>query len=97
MAVRDDYRKFNELLDLIQQLCKPMAGMTYEEIMAFMDENERVLSQNPFEIRKNQTIIPTEKKVEKSKEQKEENQKIFGLYPYENLTDTEHPRGGHFL
>ena len=30
MAVRDDYRKFNELLDLIQQLCKPMAGMTYE-------------------------------------------------------------------
>ena len=36
MAVRDDYRKFNELLDLIQQLCKPMAGMTYEEIMAFM-------------------------------------------------------------
>lgn len=36
MAVRDDYRKFNELLDLIQQLCKPMAGMTYEEIMTFM-------------------------------------------------------------
>ena len=37
MTVRDDYRKFNELLDLIQQLCKPMAGMTYEEIMAFME------------------------------------------------------------
>ena len=36
MAVRDDYRKFNELLDLIQQLCKPMAGMTYEEIMESM-------------------------------------------------------------
>ena len=28
---------------------------------------------------------------------KPENQEIFGLYPYENLADTEHPRGGHFM
>ena len=37
MTERDDYRKFGELLDLIQQLCKPMAGMTYEDIMKFMN------------------------------------------------------------
>lgn len=36
MTERDDYRKFGELLDLIQQLCKPMAGMNYEDIMHFM-------------------------------------------------------------
>ena len=36
MTERDDYRKFGELLDLIQQLCKPMSGMTYEDIMDFM-------------------------------------------------------------
>ncbi|MBR5806545.1 MAG: cell wall-binding repeat-containing protein [Oscillospiraceae bacterium] len=28
---------------------------------------------------------------------KPENQEIFGLYPYENDADTEHPRGGHFM
>ena len=27
---------------------------------------------------------------------KEENQEIFGLYPYENDADVAHPRGGHF-
>lgn len=32
-ATRDDYRKFSELLDLIQLLCRPMNGLTYEEIM----------------------------------------------------------------
>lgn len=36
MTVRDDYRKFSELLDLIQLLCRPMNGLTYEEIMEFM-------------------------------------------------------------
>ena len=35
-AIRDDYRKFSELLDFIQLLCKPMYGLTYEEIMNFM-------------------------------------------------------------
>lgn len=35
-AVRDDYRKFSELLDLIQLLCRPMNGVTYEEIMDVM-------------------------------------------------------------
>ena len=32
MKIRDDYHKFGAILDLIQQLCKPMSGMTYEEI-----------------------------------------------------------------
>lgn len=36
MKIRDDYHKFGAILDLIQQLCKPMSGMTYEEIMSFM-------------------------------------------------------------
>ncbi len=36
-ATRDDYRKFSELLDLIQLLCRPMNGLTYEEIMDFMN------------------------------------------------------------
>ena len=36
-ATRDDYRKFSELLDLIQLLCRPMNGLTYEEIMKTMN------------------------------------------------------------
>jgi len=36
MAERDDYRKFSELLDCIQLLCRPMSGLTYDEIMDFM-------------------------------------------------------------
>ena len=36
VAARDDYRKFSELLDFIQLLCKPMTGLTYDEIMEFM-------------------------------------------------------------
>ena len=36
MTVRDDYRKFSELLDFIQLLCRPMTGLTYEEIMEVM-------------------------------------------------------------
>jgi len=35
-AIRDDYRKFSELLDFIQLLCRPMTGLTYEEIMEVM-------------------------------------------------------------
>jgi len=37
VAVRDDYRKFSELLDFIQLLCRPMTGLTYEEIMKTMN------------------------------------------------------------
>lgn len=36
VATRDDYRKFSELLDFIQLLCRPMNGLTYEEIMDVM-------------------------------------------------------------
>lgn len=36
VAIRDDYRKFSELLDFIQLLCRPMNGVTYEEIMDVM-------------------------------------------------------------
>ena len=60
---------FSEEVDMI------MEGKSVEEIMAFMDENERVLSKNPFERHKNKTIIPSEKKTEKTEEQQEENQK----------------------
>ncbi|MCQ2599673.1 MAG: WYL domain-containing protein [Alphaproteobacteria bacterium] len=30
---RDDYRKFDELLDLIQDMCRPIGGMSYNDIM----------------------------------------------------------------
>lgn len=36
VAVRDDYRKFSELLDFIQLLCRPMNGVSYEKIMEDM-------------------------------------------------------------
>ena len=32
MASRDDYRKFDELLDLIRGLCQPILGLTYDDI-----------------------------------------------------------------
>ncbi len=50
---------FSEEVDML------MEGKSVEEIMAFMDENERTLRENPFEKRK---------KVVISKEEKEENQ-----------------------
>jgi len=31
--IRDDYRKFDELLDLIRQMSRPTNGLTYEDIM----------------------------------------------------------------
>lgn len=37
MTERDDYRKFSQLLNLIQQLCRPIGGMTYADIMDVMD------------------------------------------------------------
>lgn len=36
VAPRDDYRKFSELLDCIQLLCRPMSGLTYDEIKNHM-------------------------------------------------------------
>ena len=48
---------FSEEVDMI------MEGKTVEEIMAFMDENEKTLSENPFE-RKNKVIISEPKKAE---------------------------------
>ena len=43
-----------------------MQGKSVEEIMEFMDENEKRLSENPFE-RKSSVIIP-EKKTTKAKD-----------------------------
>lgn len=37
MTERDDYRKFSQLLNLIQDLCRPIGGMTYDDIMASLD------------------------------------------------------------
>lgn len=36
MANRDDYRKFDELLNLIQTLCRPTMGLRYEDIEQLM-------------------------------------------------------------
>ncbi|MCQ2581324.1 MAG: WYL domain-containing protein [Alphaproteobacteria bacterium] len=36
MPMRDDYCKFSELLDLIQILCRPDNGLTYDDIMGIM-------------------------------------------------------------
>ncbi len=47
---------FSEEVDMI------MEGKSPEEIMAFMDENERTLSQNPFERKATKNIIIEEKK-----------------------------------
>ena len=51
---------FSEEVDLLMQ------GKSVEEIIAFMEENESKLSENPFE-RKNRVIVP-EKKVEKKED-----------------------------
>lgn len=37
MTNRDDYRKFSQLLNLIQDLCRPIGGMTYDDIMTDLD------------------------------------------------------------
>ena len=54
---------FTEEVDMI------MEGKSVEEILAFMDENERTLNQNPFE-RKKKIIIP-EKELNKEAEKVE--------------------------
>ena len=65
---------FTEEVDMI------MEGKNVEEIMAFMDENERTLQENPFE-RKNVIIkekkeVETEQKLEEQvqEENKDNNQ-----------------------
>ena len=51
---------FSEEVDMV------MEGKSVEEIMAFMDENEKTLSENPFE-RKSKVIIPEPKTEEEKK------------------------------
>ena len=51
---------FTEEVDML------MEGKTVEEIMAFMDENERTLRENPFQ---RKSVIVPEKSVKKEKEQ----------------------------
>ena len=48
-----------------------MEGKSVEEIMEFMDQNEKTLSENPFDRRSAKNII-----VEEKKEVKEENKEI---------------------
>ena len=55
---------FTEEVDML------MEGKEVEEIIAFMDENERTLSENPF-ARKNPTIIKEAEKAEKPTEKTE--------------------------
>jgi len=43
VAARDDYRKFSELLDFIQLLCRPMSGLTYDEIIDHMHCSRRTI------------------------------------------------------
>ena len=51
-----------------------MAGKTPEEIMVFMDENEKTLAESPFERGKKNPVIIKEKPIEepKAEEPKEE-------------------------
>ena len=59
---------FTEEVDLLMQ------GKSVEEIMEFMDENERSLRENPFEKRKNPVIVPEVKEEETKAEQVQEEQ-----------------------
>ncbi len=66
---------FTEEVDML------MEGKSVEEIMAFMDENERSLRENPFN--RKSVIIP-EKKVKAEKEMQEKTEET----PKENLEDS---------
>ena len=66
---------FTEEVDML------MEGKSVEEIMAFMDENERSLRENPFN--RKGVIIP-EKKVKAEKEMQEKTEET----PKENLEDS---------
>ena len=51
-----------------------MEGKSVEEIIAFMDENERTLSQNPFARKSKSSVIIPEEKATEQKEQETEKQ-----------------------
>ncbi len=54
---------FTEEVDML------MEGKSVEEIMAFMDENEKTLSENPFERRNPKSVIVEEKPADEKVEQ----------------------------
>ena len=60
---------FSEEVDMI------MEGKSVEEILKFMDENERTLTQNPFEKRVNKVIIPNPEVNKETTEERKEEQK----------------------
>ena len=66
---------FTEEVDML------MEGKSVEEIMAFMDENERILRENPFN---RKGVIISEKKVKAEKEMQEKTEET----PKENLEDS---------
>ncbi len=53
---------FTEEVDMIMQ------GKSIEEIIKFMDENERALSENPFERKSKSPVIVSEKTIEENKD-----------------------------
>ena len=57
---------FTEEVDML------MDGKSVEEIMKFMDENERTLQENPFERKKNPSIVPEKKDADTESEKKEQ-------------------------
>jgi cell division protease FtsH len=59
---------FTEEVDML------MEGKSVEEIMAFMDENERTLQENPFarKTKKNPIIVPESEKIEMPEQKAEE-------------------------
>ena len=59
---------FTEEVDMI------MDGKTVEEIMAFMDENEKRLQENPFERRSKKSVIVKETEVNPTEKTEEDNQ-----------------------
>ena len=59
---------FSEEVDML------MEGKSVDEIMKFMDENERTLSENPFTRKAAGSVIVPEKKEESKEEIKEESQ-----------------------
>jgi cell division protease FtsH len=59
---------FTEEVDML------MEGKSVEEIMAFMDENERTLQENPFarKTKKNPVIVPESEKIEMPEQKAEQ-------------------------
>ncbi len=61
---------FSEEVDLLMQ------GKSVEEIISFMDENERTLRENPFERKKKSVIIPELKEEEEAPKNEEQTSEI---------------------